>query len=689
MRIRLGTKFIILVVPVLSLTLAFNAYDSLRADHELLEEQLLESSRALGQLAAYLGAEAIIAYDFVTLENYVHDVNQRRDVLFGVFLDKEGRPLTSYLDRENPGIAALDVKSEPVSVQDVLRAFASRDDGSVRVTRFPIVHHDQTIGSLALGISLQRLDQQFESALQRQLLVSSLIILVLSVAIFLVFRHSVLRPIRALGTAAVRVKNGDYDRPVEVLSNDELGALAESFNAMMGEVRKDRLLLNQQANYDSLTGLPNRLMGMDRLRAEINRASRDETRFGMLFIDLDNFKIVNDTMGHPFGDALLVEISRRLSSELRASDTLARLGGDEFLVLLPRADTAAEVERVGRRLVGAIEKPVTLESREVFIHCSIGAAIHPSDGATMQTLMANADNAMYQAKRSKEESICFFAPEMNEAAKARLVLEHDLHLALEKGEMRLEFQPIVDARDGARVGAEALLRWHHPDKGLIRPAAFIPLAEATRRIVPIGGWVLREACCAFSRWIADGLEPGFLAVNVSRVQLHSRLESTVEDVLKECAIPPALLHLEVTESVLIEHQGGDVSEVLASLEQLGVRLVLDDFGTGFSSLSDLKHFPFHILKIDKSFIDGLPHDAGDAALVQGIIAMARGLGLKVVGEGVERAGQWQSMKAAGAHMLQGYLFGQPMDEQAFMAFLRASRGTRKARTADRDRGYGS
>jgi diguanylate cyclase (GGDEF)-like protein len=682
MQIRLGLKFVMLVVAILSSTLAFNAYYSLRSDHDLMQEQLLDNGRTLGQMAAYLGSEAIIAYDFVALENYVRDVNSKPNVVFGAFLDPAGQPLTSYLDHRNPHIASLGQDIGEVEIQQVLDYYFSGNDEQIRVDKYPIVHHNQTIGYLALGISLSRLNQQFESALKKQLLLFSVIIFILSLSIFLVFRFNVLRPIHKLEAGAVRIKEGDYDQPVGVQSRDEFGALADSFNAMMDEVRKDRRLLNYQANFDSLTGLPNRFMAMEQLRGEISRAIREQARFGVLFIDLDNFKIVNATMGHQFGDSLLVEISRRLKTELRESDTLARLGGDEFLVLLPKAEKPDEVEHVGRRLVAAVEKLIKLESREVFIHCSVGVAFFPTDGETTQALMANADNAMYQAKRSREESICFFAPKMNEEVKERLVLEQDLHLALERNEMHLEFQPIVDTYSGGRMGAEVLLRWRHPHKGLISPVVFIPLAEATQQITPIGEWVLREACCKFSQWIDAGLEPGFISVNVSRVQFHGDLQALIQDVLQHCSIPPPSLHLEVTESVLMEHQGSGTTQVLRNLEKLGVRLVLDDFGTGFSSLNYLKHFPFHTLKIDKSFVDGLPDDAGDVALVQGIIAMADGLGLKVVGEGVEHDAQWRALKAAGAHMLQGYLFGKPMKEQEFIAFLRASKNFNREQSMD-------
>ncbi len=673
MRIRLGVKFILLVVTILSLTLVANAYYSLRAEHNLMREQLLDSGRTLGHMAAYLGAEAIIAYDFVTLENYVQDVSKRRDVIFGVFLDAQEQPLTSYLNLENRYVAALAGASGKVSIQDLLRAYTPGGDEQVWVNRFPIIHHDKTIGHLVLGISLHRLNERFERALWKQLSVSSMLILVLAFGIYLVFRFNVLRPIRKLEAGALRVKEGEFSRPVEVLSRDEFGALTESFNAMMDEVHKDRELLNFQANYDSLTKLPNRLMSLDRFSAEISRASREQARFAVLFIDLDNFKIVNDTMGHQYGDDLLVEVSERLKAELRESDTLARQGGDEFLVLLPKADTVAEVDQVARRLIKAIEQPIKLGPRELFVQCSIGAAFYPDDGESVETLMANADNAMYQAKRSRDEAICFFSSQMNIALKERLLLENDLHLAIERGELQLEFQSIVNAEDGGRIGAEVVLHWNHPAKGVVSPEVFIPLAESTQCIISIGGWMLREACRKFSEWVAAGLAPGFIAVNVSRIQLTDDLLHMVEQTLEQYAMDPAMLHLEITESVLTEYQNNDIQRVLRGLNGLGVKLVLDDFGSGFLSLNYLKHFPFHMLKIDKSFVASLPEDEGDVALVRGIITMASGLGLKVVGEGVERDVQWQALRSEGSHMLQGNLFGHPMDERSFAAFLRVVR----------------
>ena len=672
MSLRLGSKFIALVAVILSATLGLSALYSLHVQSRLLQEQLFEKVRILGETSVPIGTEAILAFDFVALDKYVRDITQRRDLVFSVFLDAKQRPLTSYLDLHNPHLSALMTDNQQLSVDEVLQAFRQGRDPQVVLREFPIVHRDAPIGYLVLGVSTQRLNEQLDDALLQQLSVYVAIILVLAAGIFFVFRANVLGPIRRLQAGAKRIADGEFGEPVPISSPDELGELTESFNAMMRDVREDRELLNYQAYYDSLTGLPNRMLAMEHLYSEINRAYHDRTRFAVLFIDLDNFKLVNDTMGHQFGDELLKVISQRFKAVLRESDTIARLGGDEFLVLLPTKNDPAEIHYVADRLLDSMSEAVQLNEREVFIHCSIGIALFPDDGNTADVLMANADNAMYQAKLTSGGSVCFFAPEMNVAVKERLNLEHDLHLALERGEFRLNYQPIVDANSGRHVGAEALLRWHHPQKGVISPLTFIPLAETTGRIIAIGEWVMREACRQFAEWHTSGLTPGFVSVNVSRVQFHGNLETVVRRALEESGLPPGRLHLEITESVLMEHKGV-VPEVLTRLNEAGVQLALDDFGTGFSSLNYLKHFPFRVLKIDKSFVDGLPHNSGDAALVRGIIAMAESLGLDVISEGVEREIQWKFLRATGSHFIQGFLFGRPMNAEAFATYLQETK----------------
>jgi diguanylate cyclase (GGDEF)-like protein len=438
---------------------------------------------------------------------------------------------------------------------------------------------------------------------------------------------------------------------------------------MAEEVNQEQGKLHRQANFDALTGLPNRMMALDRINVEIHRAKRSSKRFAVLFIDLDDFKNVNDTLGHAVGDELLVAIGSRLQGTLREVDTVARLGGDEFLVLAPDILSEVEVEKVAERLLQTISEPRDLRGRRVAIRGSIGIAIYPENGDSVESLMSNADNAMYQAKASQDRSAVFFTEEMNTRLRVRMQLEEDLNIAVELGQLALHFQPIVDAAGPNHRGAEALLRWHHPDRGLISPSEFIPLAEATGQIVRIGEWVLEQACRRWSAWHRGGLNPGFLAINVSRIQFRKRFSKRLGELMSAHGVPPQALELEITESVLLDdHQ--DVAEELNNLRAAGVRLSLDDFGTGYSSLSYLKRFRFDVLKIDRSFVAGLPGNPDDVSLVKAILAMASGLDLRVLAEGVESPEQLDFLARQGCDFAQGYLIARPMNEEAYHAYLK-------------------
>jgi predicted signal transduction protein with EAL and GGDEF domain len=353
---------------------------------------------------------------------------------------------------------------------------------------------------------------------------------------------------------------------------------------------------------------------------------------------------------------------------------VARLGGDEFLVLLPDVADEVQVEKVAERLLHAVSEPHELQGRKVVIQSSMGIALYPDNGVSVESLMANADNAMYQAKAAGEGSALFFTQEMNVRLRQRMQMEQDLNHAIELGQLALNYQPIVAARGESHCGAEALLRWHHPEQGLISPAQFIPLAEASGQIVRIGDWVLEQACRSWSAWHAAGLNPGFLAINISRIQFRKRFSRRLAELMSAYGIPPQAFELEITESVLLDdhHQ---VAEELASLREMGLRLSLDDFGTGYSSLSYLKRFRFDVLKIDRSFVAGLPQDADDVSLVKAILAMARGLDLRVLAEGVETRAQLDFLTAQGCDFAQGYLIARPMTYDAYDSYLKTRRAS--------------
>ena len=665
-RLGLGAKFGISVLAILLCTMAANTLYYLHTSTQFHQQQLLERGRALGRLISLISPEAILGFDFLLLNDYTREVSSQPDVVYSVIVNPQGAPLSAFVDATDPFVRKR-ARNGPTPEALQLAALEGADE--LIKLDFPITHNGVLLGRFLVGISRQSLQSELGRQVLIQALVMGAIVLFLSGAIYAVFRMSVLFPIRRLITASRDVGRGRYTA-VEVSSSDELGLLARAFNAMAEEVKQEQEKLHRQANYDVLTGLPNRMMAFDRINLEIHRAKRSGQRFAVVFIDLDSFKNVNDTLGHAMGDQLLVAIGARLKGSLRDADTVARLGGDEFLILLPDVMNQAEVERVAERLLEAVSEPRELGTRRVSTQCSIGVAVYPDNGETVEVLMANADNAMYQAKALKAGSPIFFTDEMNTRLRERMQLEQDLNVAIESGQFALHFQPIIGTSAPRHRGAEALIRWYHPEKGLISPAEFIPLAEATGQIVRIGDWVLEQACRSWAAWQREGLEPGFLAVNVSRIQFRKRLSRRLAELMAAYAIPPHALEIEITESVLLDDHHEIASE-LNNLRAAGVRLSLDDFGTGYSSLSYLKRFRFDLLKIDRSFVSGLPANADDVSLVKAILAMAKGLDLRVLAEGVETQGQLDFLAARGCDYAQGYFIAKPMNEQAYCGYLRS------------------
>jgi diguanylate cyclase (GGDEF)-like protein/PAS domain S-box-containing protein len=436
--------------------------------------------------------------------------------------------------------------------------------------------------------------------------------------------------------------------------------------------------LKHQALHDALTGLPNRTLFTDRLghaltRSEAGRGERPGS-VAVLFLDLDNFKIVNDSLGHEAGDRLLVEMARRISGCLRMGDTAARLGGDEFTVLLEGARDTEEAEdaarNVAERIAEALEIPFVLGEQEVFVTSSIGiAALSPREEDGPEGLLRDADAAMYRAKQSGKSRYQLFDDSMNAVALDRLNLENDLRRALERGEYRLHYQPTMSLETGRITGVEALLRWEHPERGLVLPGEFIPIAEETGLIIPLGRWVLREACRQVMEW-GETLPAGYpartLAVSVNLSAKQFMQEDLTRDIvraLEETGLPPERLILEITESVVME-DASMTAEVMRGLKALGVRISVDDFGTGYSSLAYLERFPADYLKIDRSFVEGLGRGPESTAIISAMVNLSRDLGLGVVAEGIETADQLERLKTLGCELGQGYYFAKPLPAAA-------------------------
>ena len=424
------------------------------------------------------------------------------------------------------------------------------------------------------------------------------------------------------------------------------------------------------ATHDGLTGLPNRVMFTQLLGLSIETARRYDRRLAVLFVDLDRFKVINDTLGHEAGDVLLREIAARLRECLRASDVVARLGGDEFVVLLQEITDPAQAAAVARSILSVVMKPVVILGQECRVTASIGICLHPDDGQDDQSIMKNADMALYLAKEEGKNNYQFFTSRMKPHSIERLALETNLRRAMELDELSLHYQAKVNFKSGAITGVEALLRWHNAELGSVSPARFIPLAEETGLIVPIGKWVLKTACAQSVAWQKEGLPPVRMSVNLSMRQMHDEgLVREIEAVLAETDMDPSLLELEVTESTIM-HNAERAVRVLTAIKNLGVRLAIDDFGTGYSSLAHLKRFPIDTLKVDRSFIREVPNDAEDRAIAEAIIAMGKTLSLTVVAEGVETPEQQAFLSDRLCDEMQGYYFSTPVAAQDFAELLR-------------------
>jgi diguanylate cyclase (GGDEF)-like protein/PAS domain S-box-containing protein len=471
----------------------------------------------------------------------------------------------------------------------------------------------------------------------------------------------------------LRHKDGSYRWFLSrgAVQRDEAGRAARMLGVQVDitERRQAEEQVGRLAHYDSLTGLPNRVLFADRLDQAMIESDRHGRLVGVAFLDLDRFKNINDTLGHEAGDQLLKAVAERLTGAVRKGDTVARLSGDEFTLILADMGHMDDVVRVAQKVLDAFTQPFHVAGRELHMTASLGITLYPFDVKDVSGLLRNADIAMYRAKEHGRNTYQFYAADMMTKAVENLALENDLRHAVARGELVLHYQPIIGCPDGEILGVEALVRWQHGTRGLIPPSQFIPLAEDTGLIVPIGEWVLREACAQCRRWQREFKRPLRVAVNLSARQFgQPPIARTVRRVLEDTGLDPAALELEITESVLLHHDSEKL-ESLRALAEIGVTLSIDDFGTGYSSLSYLKRFPVDALKIDQSFTHDIPDDADDTALARAIIHMAHILGLKTVAEGVETQAQFEFFRSEHCDAAQGFYFSKPLPAGEFAALL--------------------
>jgi diguanylate cyclase (GGDEF)-like protein/PAS domain S-box-containing protein len=468
-----------------------------------------------------------------------------------------------------------------------------------------------------------------------------------------------------LGTFAMYYPRSASPTPRELEVVEAAGALVGI--AVARKRDEDRLAF--MAQFDTLTGLPNRHLLQDRLGQSMARAHRDEKQVAVIFLDLDRFKEINDTLGHGAGDRVLQAVSGRLRGCLRENDTVARLGGDEFTVILENIADLEEVHQVAQKILAAFAHPVAMEGTDLFVTPSLGIALYPSDGGDVESLLKHADMAMYHAKGKGRNNYQFYSSAMSADATDRMTIESSLRQALEREEFVLYYQPVLDIATQEIVGAEALLRWRHPQWGMVSPGRFIHVAEQTGLIVPIGEWILNQVCAQGAQWLHGPYRAVPIAVNLSARQFRKdTLPSIIREALDRNGLPGELLKLEITESLLMESPASSRA-ILEGLKKLGIGIALDDFGTGYSSLSYLKHFPLDIVKIDQSFVRDVVTDSDDAAIVKAMIGLAHNLQLKLTGEGVETEEQLRFLREQGCDYAQGYLFSRPVPAEEFAQML--------------------
>ncbi|TWI05003.1 diguanylate cyclase (GGDEF)-like protein [Luteimonas cucumeris] len=668
-----------------------------RISRQAMHDQMIDALRRRGESTATQLADnltnPLYYFDLDAIGALARDTLRQPGISYVLVYDPQGRIV-------HDGSGDIPTYGRPMQdplAYEVVRArglHAQWTDDVVDVSS-PIELGDQRIGGVRIGFSLAQMSANEErasaglraslaelSSRHRALVIALMLsLLALGIGVVWVIQRTLIVPVRRLADAAREIEAGRFGGSVPVsYRNDEVGDLVRAFERMSQSVARHDRDIRRMAYTDALTGLSNRLAFRESLDQRLLELRGVGKQLALLFADIDDFKRVNDTLGHEAGDEVLVQFSTRIRAaveRLGGEDAqLARFGGDEFVILLqssvlPGDEVRNKASRLAENLVSELSRPIVIHDRQVFLGTSIGITLFPEDASSATMLMKNGDIAMYQAKVAGKNCYRFYSRAMDQAVERRVRMEQELRGAWERGELSVAYQPVYRLVDNRLVGAEALLRWHHPEQGMVSPAVFIDVAEQSGLIESIGPQVLRVACRDAKRWHDEFTtqEPLFVSVNVSPRQLRSaELPGLVEACLKETGLPASQLHVELTETAVI----GDefhASTLLSRLRSIGVKVWLDDFGTGFSGLSHLRRVPVDGVKIDRSFIADVLRDPDDLALTTAIIAMAHSLGITVVAEGVEKEGQYAILRERGCDLAQGYWLGHPSSAQDFARLL--------------------
>jgi diguanylate cyclase (GGDEF)-like protein len=664
----LKTKIILIICLVSLLTLFCLLATMLYSQHKILHKALLDEVNIIAVDVSGSLAAALIFEDQEQVDAVLESIFSKQQILYAQ-IDWGNDEPQRYI---NPAAAESPHSGLVNGIVPVKRHLF----GENLELWQPLTHKDELLGSLYLQVGLK----QIRTTLMYYALFGLVGLIgsaLLGIFLALKLQKIISSPIEQLALIMNSVSaDQDYSRRVANNRGDEMGVLIDNFNNMLcqievrdQELSSQRVYLDHLAYHDFLTGLPNRLLFRDRLASALSRSKRTNRKIGLFFLDLDRFKIINDTLGHDVGDVVLKMVTQRLQDWIREEDTLARLGGDEFVVIVEEVQDQRSLSLVAEKLLQALAQAFVVEDRELYISASIGGTLYPDDAETVEGLMKCADVAMYRAKAAGRSRFSFYAVEMDQEAGEAHFLENNMRNALLNEEFELYFQPQIDLHTSAVLGMEALIRWQHPTLGLLPPCRFIPLAEESDLILAIGRWVLETACVQATTWQQSGSAPCTVAINISPKQFyHADLCQTVDEVLRMTGLDANLLQLEITETVIMADME-KATETMHQLVALGVRLVLDDFGTGYSSLSCLERFPISSLKIDRSFLARVQPGQTSGVLAEAIIALGKSLRLDVVAEGVETEYQRSFLKRRGCRIGQGFYLSRPIQAEECCSFL--------------------
>ena len=694
----LASQFFILISTIISIGMGFNAFVQYNNEIEVIDKALNDRGKSISELLASVSIEPLLIFDDVSLNGYAEFTSKQKDIVFAAVVNKETVPLTHYLDYKNKYIEKIAVPEDNVGIKPYIDKLRNNKD--IIFFESPITFEGRVLAYSWVGLDRVPYDQASQKNLTKIIFVTLLVGMFVGGAIYFLFKRKIFKPIEVLTAGTKNIAKFEFEKSVNISGTGELVVLADSFDKMRLQLKDTLqsrdLVMNElselndsleervhertqelqilntkiahEAMHDPLTGLPNRVLITEQLQQTIIHAERLQTSFAVFMMDLNNFKEVNDTLGHPEGDRLLVDVAQRLLKVVRDSDTVGRLGGDEFAMVLPKINQDDAVN-VANKIIEKLLPSFALDDHSIKIGASIGIAMYPQHGSDHTALIRTADVAMYEAKKEKT-SVCMYHPELDKYSPIRLSLMDYLHTALETNQLQLHYQPKISLHENKVISVEALIRWYHPEIGLIFPDQFIPMAENSGLIDELSNWVLEQAMKQWRQWQDEGIDLQ-IAVNLSARNLaNPDLPGYVSKLCDKYNMQEGGIKAEITESAIM-YNPEQVIEIMADSQMQRLQFSIDDFGTGYSSLSYLKRLPVTEVKIDKSFVIDMVHDENDASIVKSVTDLVHNLGYTVVAEGVENQEILDQLRLLGCDEAQGYHFSKPRPVTDLMATIKA------------------